>query len=190
VQTAKVNGCADCERLENFKLNLYKMTKDCKNCAKMDCRDNPEWKECSEELENFTAKLSSEVLWNVYRNTAHWGEVHKTHENLFRLGVEAVMFRGTELLNQFFSHKSDANKYLMAEEQEDLMKEFGKWCMDTCRYSDKDWISIKDKLPLKGQFVECKWNPEGENFKTLTTKEVLRNKDNMMLYGVTHWRRI
>jgi hypothetical protein len=166
------------------------MEKDCMNCSKTDCRDNPEWKECSDALENFSPRLSSEALWSIYKNTEHWKEVNKTHENLFRLGVESVMLRGTELLNQFFSHKSDANKYLMADEQEDLMKEFGVWCMNICRYSDKDWISIEDELPKKGQVVECKWNPEGENFKTPTTKEVLRGADNMMLYGVTHWRRI
>ena len=166
------------------------MKKDCSNCSKMDCRDNPEWKECSESLENYQIRMSSDVLWKTYRNTKSWVNVNKSHENLFRLGVESVMFRGTELLNQFFSHKSDANKYLMAEEQEDLMKEFGEWCIKTCRYSDQEWISINDELPKKGQFVECKWNPEGENYKKPTTKEVLRGSDNMMLYGVTHWRRI
>ena len=166
------------------------MKRDCSNCAKLDCRDNPEWKECYESLENFQTRMSSEVLWNVYKNTEHWHAVNKTHENLFRLGVESVMLRGGELLSQFFNHRSDANKYLMADEQEDLMKEFGTWCLETCKYSDRDWISIEDKMPKKGQFVECKWNPEGENYKTPTTKEVLRGKDNMQLYGVTHWRRL
>jgi len=42
---------------------------------------------------------------------------------------------GTEknILNQFFNNKSDANKYLLAEEQEDLEKEFGEWCQKTVR---------------------------------------------------------
>ena len=103
---------------------------------------------------------------------------------------ESMKDQGKKLLNQFFNHKSDANKYLMADEQEDLEKEFGEWYFKTCRYYDKYWISIKDELPERGQFVECKWNPEGENYKTPTTKEILRGDDNMQLYGVTHWRRI
>jgi len=135
-------------------------------------------------------EFTSKNIWEIYRKTPHWKDVNKSHENLFRLGVESIMIRGEQLLNAFFSHKSDANKYLMAEEQEDLVKEFGEWCLEICRHSDKDWISIEDELPQKGAIVECKWNPEGENYKKPTTKEVLRGEDNMMLYGVTHWRRI
>ena len=38
-----------------------------------------------------------------------------------------MKMNGGNLLNNFFNHKSDANKYLMCEEQEDLVKEFGEW---------------------------------------------------------------
>lgn len=31
------------------------------------------------------------------------------------------------LLNKFFNHKSDANKYLMAEQQEDMENDFMDW---------------------------------------------------------------
>lgn len=30
-------------------------------------------------------------------------------------------------LHDFFNHKSDANKYLTADQQDDLVKEFGEW---------------------------------------------------------------
>lgn len=135
-------------------------------------------------------KISVKNLWRAYSSTKEWNNVNKSHENIFRIGVESVMLRGAELLNQFFNHRSDANKYLMAEEQEDLMKEFGVWCMGLCYPSDEGWIFVGDELPDPGQIVECKWNPEGDNYKTDITKEVLRREDNMMLYGVTHWRRI
>jgi len=75
-------------------------------------------------------KFTSKNIWKMYRKTSHWKDVNKSHENLFRLGVESIMIRGEQLLNAFFSHKSDANKYLMCEEQEDLMKEFGEWCLE------------------------------------------------------------
>ena len=78
-------------------------------------------------------KLTSKNLWEGYHNTESWSGVCKTHENLFRLGVESVMFRGGNLLNQFFSHKSDANKYLTADGKEELIKEFDEWCQKTVR---------------------------------------------------------
>lgn len=34
------------------------------------------------------------------------------------------------LLHEFFNSKSDANKYLSAEQQEDMESEFKKWCID------------------------------------------------------------
>lgn len=34
------------------------------------------------------------------------------------------------ILNEFFNHKSDANKYLTAEEQEDLENNFHDWLFD------------------------------------------------------------
>lgn len=77
--------------------------------------------------------FSSKNLWDIYHKTPHWDQVNKSHENLFRLGVESVMLRGEGLLNAFFNHKSDANKYLMCEEQEDLIKEFGEWCQNIVR---------------------------------------------------------
>lgn len=35
------------------------------------------------------------------------------------------------LLHEFFNHKSDANKYLDATQQEDLEKDFEKWYKET-----------------------------------------------------------
>lgn len=110
-----------------------KNLRDCKYCVKTECRDNQMEKYCYEDMSNFELKLSSENLWDIYHNGENWPNINKSHENLFRIGVESVMMRGEGLLNQFFNHKSDANKYLMADEQEDLMKEFGEWCQKTVR---------------------------------------------------------
>ena len=38
------------------------------------------------------------------------------------------------LLHDFFNHKSDANKYLMAEEQEDLEVEYEKYLSDRYKH--------------------------------------------------------
>lgn len=35
-----------------------------------------------------------------------------------------------ELLHEFFNRKSDANKYLTAEQQEDLEKDFAEWVVN------------------------------------------------------------
>ena len=67
-------------------------------------------------------------LFKVYKNGEFWDLVDKKHENLFAIGGQAIMIRAGELLNQFFNHKSDANKYLEAKEQDDLVTEFGEWC--------------------------------------------------------------
>ena len=67
-------------------------------------------------------------LFKDYKKTENWKQINKSHENLFAIGGQAIMVRGEQLLHDFFNHKSAANKYLMADEQEDLEKEFGEWC--------------------------------------------------------------
>jgi len=67
-------------------------------------------------------------LFNVYKTTDSWDIVDKSHENLFIIGAQSILYRGGELLNDFFNHKSDANKYLTAEQQEDLENEFSEYC--------------------------------------------------------------
>jgi len=39
----------------------------------------------------------------------------------------ALDYSNTGILHKFFNHKSDANKYLKAEQQEELEKEFDEW---------------------------------------------------------------
>ena len=69
-------------------------------------------------------------LFKDYKKTDVFKDLSKDYENLFILGAQAIMFRGTELLNSFFNSKSDVNKYLTAEQQEELEKQFGEWCID------------------------------------------------------------
>jgi len=72
-------------------------------------------------------------LFKLYKSDSNWEGVNKSHENLFVIGAEAVMIRGGDLLHDFFNHKSDANKFLDASQQENLEKEFGEWCQINLR---------------------------------------------------------
>jgi hypothetical protein len=72
----------------------------------------------------------AENLYKTYKTAGALNEVQKSNENMFVLGAGAVLARSTELLHEFFNHKSDANKYLTAEQQEDLEKDFGNWCVN------------------------------------------------------------
>jgi len=71
-------------------------------------------------------------LFKSHKEGAAWPMVFKDHENLFVIGCESILYRN--LLNEFFNSKSDANKYLSAEQQEDLETEFSKWCANY-----RDW---------------------------------------------------
>ncbi len=43
-------------------------------------------------------------------------------------GYQYLMASASTLLTDFFNSRSDANKFLLAEEQEDLIKEFDEYC--------------------------------------------------------------
>ena len=59
------------------------------------------------------------------------------------------------------------------------------------RKYNQRWIPITERLPKKNKKVECKWNPESENFSgKLITEEILVDVDGFQIYGVTHWRDI
>lgn len=87
--------------------------------------------EHDEYLKTIGVKIKTpRELFQDYKQGENWDQVDKSHKNLFTIGGQAIMIRAALLLNSFFNHKSDANKYLTAEQQEDLEKEFGEWCAD------------------------------------------------------------
>jgi len=69
-------------------------------------------------------RITPKSLWDAYSKTPDWKDVNKTHENLFRLGAEAVILRADMLLVEFINHKSDANKWLIADDDEELIRDF------------------------------------------------------------------
>lgn len=72
-------------------------------------------------------------LYSAYSKQPEWAFVDKGEENIFLMGAEAVLLRVDTLLNEFFNHKSDANKYLEASQQEELEKEFVEWAISLTR---------------------------------------------------------
>ena len=93
----------------------------------------PEEVNTKEEYEQYLKdigvyKVHPRRLFAIYKKGENWKEVSKSYENLFALGGQEIMIRAGELLHEFFNHKSDANKYLDADEQDDLEREFGEWC--------------------------------------------------------------
>jgi hypothetical protein len=75
-----------------------------------------------------TDYVSGKVLWDVYSTKPEWKEIIKTHENIFRMGVDAVLLRAGKLLSQFFNHKSDANRWLVADDDVELIDDFQEYC--------------------------------------------------------------
>ena len=73
-------------------------------------------------------EITSENLWENYSSKESWKDVSKTHENLFRHGADSVIIRAGQLLKQFFNHKSDANKWLIADDDSELIRDFGEYC--------------------------------------------------------------
>lgn len=53
------------------------------------------------------------------------------HHKDTTVGLFAIDHEPQTILHSFFNHKSDANKYLDATEQDDLEADFGNWLLET-----------------------------------------------------------
>lgn len=53
-----------------------------------------------------------------------WWDGVSSIANTAIVKADEIIYNSKDLLHEFFNHRSDANKYLTAEQQEDLEKEF------------------------------------------------------------------
>ena len=68
-------------------------------------------------------------LFKSYKKGENWPNVNKSHENLFIIGGQAVLFRVDQLLKEFFDSKiNDEWQLLQDDQQEQLIKEFSEFC--------------------------------------------------------------
>lgn len=119
-------------------------------------------------------------LFKKYQGGDNWSRVDKSHENLFAIGAESVLLRAGDLLNLFFNSKSDANKYLTAEQQEELEKDFNHWCQMNYTNSIIDTSNElcdlkRSSLPLIKHLCE-NYHPHVTAIITPTSVELLEGK--------------
>ena len=68
------------------------------------------------------------MLFNEYKSHKEWDDVEKTHENLFRMGVQAISLRMDKLVEQFFNERNKNEWQLLHDEQqEQFIKAFSEW---------------------------------------------------------------
>lgn len=73
--------------------------------------------------------------WKGHHPANHIRIMEQMHKLIYQLVSE--INRMPNLLHEYFNHKSDANKYLFAEQQEDLEKEFEEWVKNNNHPSDQ-----------------------------------------------------
>jgi len=76
------------------------------------------------QKDEFLASLTIDELFDCLRGLPRYA-----NKDVFDYFLSESVYKPYfgELLTSFFNHKSDANKYLEASEQEDLENDFGEW---------------------------------------------------------------
>lgn len=61
-------------------------------------------------------KIKPRLLFDKYKKTESWKNVDKSHENLFTIGAQSILFRMDTITSDFLKQNPNIEKEKIAEE--------------------------------------------------------------------------